>query len=299
MFDTTNFFALMVGSGEYVINRIRLTRDAQKELSCLFSTSLENDLLDNDLEVITFDGSYKPDQGQIQSISEYEMPNIFFEAIKSPASCEILELKEDNVDHKIKAIFTGLIREEEPIIAFQKFNNSQFINRKGVSLFHNQETFDLTSKFGINLLDKVDCFYRDRKLYFKTYWVARQILDLSSYYREATDSDVDDFISLPALALEDKESFKSYSDSFIRRKIAMIKDSEVLENYTPSMIKDTAAEYGVNISLNRSDDQEQINIPNDKKEIKSILKFLDEEIYKGPLSNSTYETNSKKRYVNN
>ena len=71
----------------------------------------------------------------------------------------------------------------------------------------------------------------------------------------------------------------------------MINDSKVLENFPVADIVRRASKVGVKIAANGG----KIVLPNDKKLVKVILGFLDEEAYKGPFSKNTYLANSKRQ----
>lgn len=71
----------------------------------------------------------------------------------------------------------------------------------------------------------------------------------------------------------------------------MINDSGVLENNTAAKIKKLAKSAGIEIVV----EDKKIVLPDDKEELKMVLRFLDEEAYKGPFSNNTYLANSKRR----
>ena len=160
----------------------------------------------------------------------------------------------------------------------------------------NQNTFERLSSFGINILDNVDCVFSSNVLLFSSYFSARQIFDLSNYYRVATDADVSNFINHNQIYVCNQETFESTADSWVRRKIALISDSGILNSLTANQIAEKASEYNLTINLTEQDGSAKLSIPDDKKEIKNILKFLDEDIYRGPLSSATYETNSKRRF---
>ena len=89
----------------------------------------------------------------------------------------------------------------------------------------------------------------------------------------------------------DKDQFQSMADTWIRRKIAVINDSGVLKNNKASKIKRLAKNCGLEITV----ENEKIVIPADKKKLKEILCFLDEEVYKGVFTEDTYITNSKRK----
>ena len=56
-------------------------------------------------------------------------------------------------------------------------------------------------------------------------------------------------------------------------------------------IKNIAKKVNINIKVKNK----KIIIPNNKSEIKIILKFLDEEIYQGAFSQHLFLTNSKRQ----
>ena len=194
-----------------------------------------------------------------------------------------------------KAVFVGERTEAENSecfsIAFQRFRKEQYISTRWYNLFFNNDSFFRQNNFGISISDSIDCYFTNGELQFVSFFFARQVFDLGEYYRSATDGEVISFASNANLEIEDTEAFGKMADTWIRRKIAMINDSKVLEKYDASDISQRAAEVGVSITTNGS----RIVLPNDKKQIKVILGFLDEEAYKGPFSRITYLANSKRK----
>jgi hypothetical protein len=293
MFNNTTFF-LQVKSRENgnEIMRLNLTRDSQDLLCELFvnATAL---ILNSNNTFVEFNGGYRPDAGEVQLINNYTIGQEIINALTEPTSIVSFTPDLDCLP-EIKGIFTGVI-EPEVVVAFQKFNKNQYITRKGISLLHNRNTFEKISSFGISIEDSVDCVYKDNKLFFKTFFSARQALDLSQYYRLATDKDIDSFISHPSVNVNNEQAFRENADTWVRRKIALIYDSGTLNQIPPSEIAEKASEYNLTIEIIEEQGMPKINLPNEKTELKHVLKFLDDEIYKGPLSSNTYETNSKKK----
>ena len=114
---------------------------------------------------------------------------------------------------------------------------------------------------------------------------------MNGFYRSATDGEVSLFVKNTKILIEDKESFSVMADSWVRRKIAMINDSKVLEKYSAKDIAQRATDVGVDISTKKN----RIVLPCDKKQMKVVLGFLDEEAYRGPFSQTTYLANSKRK----
>ena len=216
------------------------------------------------------------------------------DAIRDPLGTTSYQ-KQEGVFPEIKAVFVGERTENENSerfnIAFQRFRKEQYISTRWYNLFFNNDTFFRQDSFGISISDSIDCFYTNGELQFVSFFFARQVFDLGEYYRSATDGEVTAFASNANLEIEDTDAFGRMADTGIRRKIAMINDSRVLDEYAASDIAQRAAEVGVSIITNGN----RIVLPNDKKQIKVILGFLDEEAYKGPFSQNTYLANSKRQ----
>lgn len=122
----------------------------------------------------------------------------------------------------------------------------------------------------------------------------RQIFDLTAYYREATDNDISDFASLPMIKVENLPQLIEVSDAWIRRKFSLIQQSQILESVPMNDIKAVAAEFNISLQTTVEDGAEMIILPTSKADLKTILRFLDEDYYKSPLSKTQYITNSKR-----
>ena len=80
-------------------------------------------------------------------------------------------------------------------------------------------------------------------------------------------------------------------DEGSRKIIRRITRSGVLNDYNFGEIRDRANSVGLKIESH----DDKLVLPNDKREIKTILRFLDESVYRGTFSNETFETNSKRQ----
>lgn len=292
MFQDSSIFVLGAGSHANEVFRIDVDSDTQAEICKSFSDAKKK--LIEEKERIVFDGSYKPNDDEFLVIENFQIIDEIKDAIRDPiGETPYQSLQGDYPE--IKAIFLGKRTEadnsEQFSIAFQRFRKEQYISTKWFNLFFNNSTFQRQRNFGISISDTIDCFYKNGELQFVSFFYARQIFDLGEYYRSATDKEVLSFASNPNLEFEDSEAFSKMADTWIRRKIAMINDSKVLENFPVADIVRRASKVGVKITANGG----KIVLPNDKKLVKVILGFLDEEAYKGPFSKNTYLANSKRQ----
>lgn len=291
MFDNSSIMILTSNSNQNEVFHIELDGQTQNEI-CLCFSNAKNELITGKSQVV-FDGSYKPHNDEFLSIENFQIVDEIKDAIRDPLGVPSYE-KNNGVFPDIKAFFVGERSEQNGNetfnIAFQRFRKEQYISTKWYNLFFDENTFFQEKRFGFSISDSIDCFFTNDELQFVSFYFARQIFDLSNYYRSATDQEVDSFVSSTKLSFENNGSFKGIANTWIRRKIAMINDSNVLENYTAAEIKRRASAIGVTIET----ENRKVKIPDDKEKIKIILGFLDEEAYKGPFSQNTYLANSKR-----
>ncbi len=292
MFENCSIIVIANGNHLDELYRLEVDADTQREVCSSFDSAL-NDLISEKTK-ISFDGSYKPHNDEFLAIENFQLSDTIKDAIRDPLGVPAYQ-KENGEFYDIKAIFVGKRIETDDTerfkVAFQRFRKEQYISTSWVNLFFTNETFRREKDFGISISDSVDCYYTEGELRFSSFYFARQIFDLSEYYRSATDQEVQAFTTSDKLSLEDTEAFKTVANTWIRRKIAMINDSDVLINYKALEIKNLAKDAGITIVV----ENEKVVIPNDKEQIKVILGFLDEEAYKGPFSQNTFLANSKRK----
>ena len=289
MFENSAVMVIRADKNDDYVYRLEMNATTQQEL-CISFSNAHDELLDGKSRVV-FDGSYKPLTDEFLTIENFQLASEIMDAIRDPIGVKSFQ-KENGVFPEIKAVFIGERIEsndsEKFNIAFQRFRKEQYISPKMFNLFLNESTFFQEKRYGISIADSIDCFFTENELQFVSFFFARQIFDLSGYYRSATDQEVASFVTNEKLLIEDTEAFKSMANTWIRRKIAMINDSKVLENYSASQIRTLASKVDINI------ENRKIKLPNDKESVKIILGFLDEEAYKGPFSKNTYLANSKR-----
>lgn len=292
MFENCSIIVIANGSHLDELYRLEVDADTQREVCSSFDIAL-NDLISEKTK-ISFDGRYKPHDDEFLVIENFQLSDAIKDAIRDPLGVPAYQ-KENGEFYDIKAIFVGKRIETDDTerfeVVFQRFRKEQYISTSWFNLFFTNETFRREKNFGISISDSVDCYYTEDELQFSSFYFARQIFDLSEYYRSATDQEVQAFTTSDKLSFEDTETFKSVANTWIRRKIAMINDSDVLVNYKASEIKKLARDAGITIVV----ENKKVVIPNDKEQIKVILGFLDEEAYKGPFSQNTFLANSKRR----
>jgi len=293
--NTSNLFAL-VDDEDAPIRRIPMTAALNTELAQLFAE--QRAALLGDRQPIAFTGSYNVDEGEIFTIADYPLPPAIGQPIGNPLTCPVLNLNTET--HRIKALFGGTWTAANKTVNFQVFDAGKLLKR-GFTLIGSGDTYKKLEEPGLMLQDKLTAHFHNGTLYFSSYHNTKRFLDLADYYREATDTDLDDFAATDLFAFEDEASFKEQADSIIRKKIALLQKNEVLKDITVTDIQTVAnnfnaelpEEHHITIIVN---DDGKLVIPEDKKQLKELIRFLDEDYVTAPLTKRKCLTNSK-RYL--
>ncbi|MEJ2766942.1 Kiwa anti-phage protein KwaB-like domain-containing protein [Photobacterium sp. MCCC 1A19761] len=161
-------------------------------------------------------------------------------------------------------------------------------------MFHSSNVYKKIEGIGLTIDHKLTATLESGKLKFFSFHNARQMFDLSEYYKVATDDDVIEFASVGIIKSENVERLIEMSDSWVRRKISLIQQSGILQSVPINEMKAVATEFNIPFSTERDGSDEVIKLPNDKSDLKKLLRFLDEDYYKSPLSNTAFVTNSKR-----
>ncbi len=292
-----NLFAL-VDDDDAPIRRIPLTASLNNELAQLFAE--QQAALLGDKQTIEFTGSYNVDEGEIFTIADYPLLEVISQAICNPLVCQLLNLRTET--HRIKALFSGSWTAANKVVNFQVFDAGKLLSNRWTLIglpIHAADTYKRLEEPGLMLQDKLTAHYHNGTLHFTSYHNTKRFLDLADYYREATDTDLDDFANTELFAVEDVAEFKQQADSIIRKKIALLQKNEVLKNITVVDIQTVANNFNAelpeehHISIIVNEDGKLV-IPRDKKQLKELIRFLDEDYVTAPLTKRKCLTNSKK-----
>lgn len=294
--NPSNLFAL-VDDNEAPIRRIPLTAALNAELAQLFAE--QQAALLNDRQPIAFTGSYNVDEGEIFTIADYPLPPAIGQAIGNPLTCPVLNLNTET--HRIKALFSGTWSAANKTVNFQVFDAGKLLSNRWTLIglpIQAGDTYKRLEEPGLILQDKLTAHFHNGTLHFSSYHNTKRFLGLADYYREATDTDLDDFAAIDLFAFEDRAGFKEQADSIIRKKIALLQKNEVLKAITVADIQTVANNFNAELSEEHHiiisvDGDGKLVIPKDKKQLKELIRFLDEDYVTAPLTKRKCLTNSK------
>lgn len=228
-------------------------------------------------------------------IEEFAPSQQLLDAMRDPRTLPDLS-RTELADLQVRAV-GGRFRQRGsiPYVALQAIDRSKVIKPQGLSIVLDGGVFRHLEEPGLQIGNNVDAVITEGRLVFDKLARVRRIVDIGAYYREATEADVTRFLERDELLAEDADSFRSHADQWVRRRVALIMDTGILETCSARMIRDVAQKHNLSMSVVRRGGRERIVIPTGKRPLKEVLRFLSEDIYKGPLTATDYVTNSKRR----
>jgi len=195
----------------------------------------------------------------------------------------------------LKALICGHWNKKDKNILFQAFDSRKVLEKQ-FTLIHTKNTYNKMGDPGIIIGTHLDIIYEKSKLLFYSYHNARKVFDLYKYYREATNEDLTNFLNISLFDFDNQLWFIENADSTMRKKIALLQKNKVLESSTLDDIYTSSKDFGITLQIVGKGNKRKIKLPENKKQIKEIIKFLDEDYFIAPLTKRRCLTNSK-RYL--
>lgn len=273
--------------------RVALNADLQDELNDYFNKLIHSYWQDK--EIIEFDGRYSANNDEIMEISGFHLPESLSETIENPLSAEILDLSMN--EDRLYAIVASLQDEESnnPII-FQTFDSRKLLSKR-FSIIQSNMAYSKLNSPGLVIDNKIAAVYLNNSIFFSSFHNARRVLDLSYYYREATDEDLSSFAEIENIKVEDEQWFVENADTTIRKKVALLQRNKVIENLSIDEIERSSHGLGIQLQIEEGrNGAKYLVIPRNKAKVKETLRFIDEDYFEAPLTHRTCITNSK-RYL--
>jgi len=256
------------------------------------SWQLQYEFFVKDVQEIPFDAGYNPEDHECFKLVAYELPAwLQDETSQTVATLDSISQHEDIID-SIKGIAAFARNEQgEELILFQNFSRSHVI-RPGQFLFLQNDTYETANRPGLTLDGKLSAVYLklEQKLLFHNFRTTNTFLPLADFYKDASENEIREVLNHDLLAAEDAEALSVDANQWFRKRFALLKDSKILDNYTAKQIKSHSKGYEIEIQIKNN----KIVFPADKPAAKRLLQFLNEELFRGPITETLYETNSKR-----
>lgn len=290
-----NLFALTRDSARRVL-RIPLSQGVQDEVAATF-TAQEAAFRGSIQEEVAFDGKYKPDDGECLVIADYDDIDNVHNAVANPLGVPEIEPVPGEFE-EIKALFYGRSEGSKKIAVLQSFDRRKIISNKAgivLTFIHEENVYRKVDNVGLSLDTRLSAILEDKKLLFFSFFAARQIFDLTQYYKEATDEDLRTLANSGSVQVGNVADFIATSDTWIRRKVALVMQSAILDKVNLEEAKAVANAFGIELKTAEIDGKDVLVLPENKAELKKVLRFLDEDYFKSALLSTPHLSNSKRQ----
>ncbi|MCY4523023.1 MAG: hypothetical protein OXC13_19895 [Caldilineaceae bacterium] len=247
------------------------------------------------VEVVDFNAGYNLEGHERFRLNNFEPP----EWLAHQSSQTIERLGTINHDEEFLDSIAGIIAiarnaYNNDVMLFQNFKPSKVIRPKRTVLLKGK-TYKSAEHPGLTLDEVLSAVYQpaERILLFNSFYTVNTFLPLADFYKEASEQEIVEILDHRLFNAENSDATAANASQWFRKRFAILRESGILEEYTANQIQLQACNHGVEICV--TDDK--ILFPVEKVEAKRLLQFLCEELYRGPITNTLYETNSKKEAV--
>lgn len=286
-----NLFATIGTGNDFKVKRITTDANTQREITAIFKS--QEAVFLRDVEVETpFTGSYTPDQNELLYIDDLAEINAMRRAIEGNATSYDLLSENELNSGIVRSIFSGTSENGNCSIGIQYFQRNQVLERHRTIILSGQ-TYNKLSNAGLTIGSSLTAFIYNNRMKFSSYAKARRIFDLTDTYREATTQEVRNFTANDKFSVDDSRVFEVNADQVIRKKIFQINQSGILDNYTVDQFYSAARELDLALTIIDN----KIQMPSDKQEIKAVLNFFDDSVFRSSLTEIVFYANSKRVIV--
>ncbi len=278
----SHFYALM---NDYSVKSISLKAEIVDEVKNKFINS-GNALKPEGIEEDVFDGDMAIRDGENIAYVNFSLPDSFSNIPDNQADISNYEIDRDLP----KSIFYY----DNGIYFFQLFNRRNLLQRKMILRKEIGNTFAKINESAFIIEDKIHAIYENGKLYFKSYNIANKIFSLENFVIEATEEEINRFDQINGISV-DVNRIKNIANVKTRRLIKLLSNSGNIETFKnkPNLTKNKLLrEYNINAQINNNG---ELLLPtNNAASLNRVLEFLNEDIFKGIITNNIYRSNSKK-----
>jgi len=292
------FFAGVVGNTDEIEPEvIRVDATLQTELTSLF-TEQAAVFLNDDLERVNFNPkeNYRLEREQVFVIKDIRLPSAMTSAVSKPHQTSDFTLSRKPFP-QITTIFAATpTTTKHARVLFQQFRGPQLLDRR-FTIFATANTFHQVKQDGLSIGHELAAIYEHGNLYFRSFSIIRRFFSLEEFEPKPSPAEIRKFIDNDLFDVDAKDKLFAMieGDGWLQRRIAAIHASGVLNLVTPRKAANKAKAFDIEIEVTRPDGTNRIRLPDTKKEVKRVVKFLNEEYFHGELSEQLYETNSLRR----
>lgn len=290
-------------------HRLLVSSDVQQALSTEFERQAA-ELTDPGRKRVRYDPGYKLEPREVfvvdATLAPQEMigragpktlalPASLLAAVRNPQAAEIVDADVLR-DGRLRSVCAARGAEGDLVLIFQLFQQGQVIRRGNWRYLHIlDDTRTFTSLGGdcLALANSAAAVYREGQVFFASEATVRRFLDLGPLFHAATDRELKRFFKHGDLwAPLNLADILAQADDGMRHKIAEIEFRQNLAGLGPRDIQSVAKNHGIQVKLDASG---RLVAPQEKRDLKTLLRFLADDLLESPLTHWWYWSNSKRR----
>lgn len=260
---------------EQKIKLLRLSEDARRTLARVFDHEMSS-FLDRDDQLYIENPIYHCDpETEVFKIEDYSLPTDFSDAIDQWQSLYPLSPAE-MVPDRVKVIMGVEQTSNGTVTVFKKLNRSRILDREATWFWWNNDTFDTADGPGFILPEGLAAVHTQGDLYFEKDGTINAFLNLTSYFREATNDEVEQIVEAGPIIWKSDKQIQNVVSKRCKRLMYMFKSQGGFDDpsITTDGIRDVAAEIGLNVSTETENGTKVIVLPDKPGDITSVFEIL-------------------------
>ncbi len=288
-----DFLAVMRNEkqGGTSVYRLALNDELREEMTRSFTIPADK-WQEYSMQRTPFKDGYKLADNEIFEIKQFGLPPDILNAARFPHEYGEFDSATHGVTD-LKAIIAVNVEDAEPVAVFKVISKSKKLEpARNLMVVCTPKEYARQAHPGIIIDDKIAAAYINGTLLFKSPGTVKQVLSLKAYMDEASDLEIISFIEKQFET--DTEKVRAVADTWMRKRFAALMESNLFEERTSLDIYETARSFSSEIPIELSKDRSKLILPEEKRDIRMILKFLNEEYYKGVLTGKDYQTTAKR-----
>jgi hypothetical protein len=290
------FLAICRNDGpNYSIYRMNLDDELRAEMAHSFTIPAEK-WQEPEVQRAAFDEAYTLAEKEIFEIKQFVLPPDLLNAVRFPQEYGEFTANTKGIAD-LKAIVAVYVDGSRTTAIVKNVGKAKKLEpARHLTLLCTGKEYVKQRDPGIIIDDRVAAVYVDGTLLFRSPSAVKQVMSLKAYMKEANDLEIVAFLEKQFET--DTEKVLAVTDNWMRKRFAAIMESKLFETQSALDIYETARSFSTELPVELSQDRTKLVLPEGKQDIRMILKFLNEEYYKGALTGKDYQTPSKRPLAN-
>ncbi len=212
---------------------------------------------------------FSPEEGDVLDL-KFDLPQTLDRCKKSvPQNVPLLT--ETKLEEWPLAALVFLDSGESATYRFQAIDSRNMLAPDHNVVFFNPNGFELSSETGIALSERVDAIHENGHLYFLSELTVNRFLDISEFFREATDQEIERIFADKMFAPVDLSALKKVANTNVRRKLRAVMKRGTVP--TVKAILEIAKRIGAEVEVAKG----AVVVPTDSKRLTTFARILNDD----------------------